>query len=313
MRIKLCGLIACAAMLAAGVVSCQQHDDIPQGVKYPILFDSPDTRATATIADLKNNGFMVYAFVEGNAGSTSFAKDVVYNADNSVWAFESPEYWIPYTTYSFKAFYPATLTAGTLKVDNSSNALNFTISNFDVVNHQVDVMVASATAKVESGPVPTSGDVNGNRVNLEFKHLLACIDIKIKSAINGVTISKITIQDAETNGTYSSATGVWKSSAYGNIEANSNVKLEVGKDYVAVTHDGILVIPASAEGKILIIETQNGGTTKSYSVEFPDDNKWEKGKKYTYTVEIKQDNIVFNEPDVDEWDSENATGSVIIK
>ena len=106
---------------------------------------------------------------------------------------------------------------------------------------------------------------------------------------------------------------MWNSGSYGNIEANSNVKREVGKDYVAVTHDGILVIPASAEGKILIIETQNGGTTKSYSVEFPDDNKWEKGKKYTYTVEIKQDNIVFNEPDVDEWDSENATGSVIIK
>ena len=312
MRIKLCGLIACAAMLAAGVVSCQQHDDIPQGVKYPILFDSPDTRAVADLDDLKE-GFKVYAYVQGNAGSTSFAKDVVYNADNSVWAFESPEYWIPYTTYSFKAFYPATLTAGTLKVDNSSNALNFTISNFDVVNHQVDVMVASATAKVESGPVPTSGDVNGNRVNLEFQHLLACIDIKIKSAINGVTISKITIQDAETNGTYSSATGEWNSSEYGDIEANSNVKLEVGKDYVAVTHDGILVIPASAEGKILIIETQNGGTTKSYSVEFPDDNEWVKGKKYTYTVEIKQDNIVFNEPDVDEWDSENATGSVIIK
>ena len=312
MRIKLCGLIACAAMLAAGVVSCQQHDDIPQGVKYPILFDSPDTRAVADLADLKE-GFKVYAYVQGNAGSTSFAKDVVYNADNSVWAFESPEYWIPYTTYSFKAFYPATLTAGTLKVDNSSNALNFTISNFDVVNHQVDVMVASATAKVESGPVPTSGDVNGNRVNLEFKHLLACIDIKIKSAINGVTISKITIQDAETNGTYSSATGVWNSDAYGDIETSSNVKLEVGKDYVAVTHGGILVIPASAEGKKLIIETQNGGTTKSYSVEFPDDNEWVKGKKYTYTVEIKQDNIVFNEPDVDEWDSENATGSVIIK
>ena len=299
-------------MLAAGVVSCQQHDDIPQGVKYPILFDSPDTRAVADLDDLKE-GFKVYAYVQGNAGSTSFAKDVVYNADNSVWAFESPEYWIPYTTYSFKAFYPATLTAGTLKVDNSSNALNFTISNFDVVNHQVDVMVASATAKVESGPVPTSGDVNGNRVNLEFKHLLACIDIKIKSAINGVTISTITIQDAETNGTYSSATGEWNSSEYGDIEANSNVKLEVGEDYVAVTHDGILVIPASAEGKMLLIETQNGGTTKSYSVEFPDDNKWVKGKKYTYTVEIKQDNIVFNEPDVDEWDSENATGSVIIK
>lgn len=310
MRIKLCGLIACAAMLAAGVVSCQQHDDIPQGVKYPILFDSPDTRATATIDDLKNNGFMVYAFVDGNVNDITFNKVVKYNETLKVWAFVTPEYWIPYTNYTFKAFYPSSFTAGKLNVDTTKKDLNFTISDFDVVNHQEDILVASATADVPEGK---SYPDNRSIVDLEFKHLLACIDIKIKSAINGVTISTITIQDAETNGTYSSATGVWNSSEYGNIEANSNVKLEVGKDYVAVTHGGILVIPASAEGKILIIETQNGGTTKSYSVEFPDDNKWVKGNKYTYTVEIKQDNIVFNEPDVDEWDSENATGSVIIK
>ena len=89
MRIKLCGLIACAAMLAAGVVSCQQHDDIPQGIKYPILFGSTDTRAVADLDNLKE-GFKVYAYVQGNAGSTSFAKDVVYNANNSVWAFCQP-------------------------------------------------------------------------------------------------------------------------------------------------------------------------------------------------------------------------------
>lgn len=310
MRIKLCGLIACAAMLAAGVVSCQQHDDIPQGVKYPILFDSPDTRATATIADLKNNGFMVYAYVDGNVNDITFNKVVKYDETLKVWAFVTPEYWIPYTNYTFKAFYPSSFTAGKLNVDTAKKDLNFTITEFDVVNHQEDILVASATADVPEGK---SYPDDRSIVDLNFQHLLACIDIKIKSAINGVTISTITIQDAETNGTYSSATEEWDSDAYGNIEANSNVKLEAGEDYVAVTHDGILVIPASAEGKILIIETQNGGTTKSYSVEFPDDNEWVKGKKYTYTVEIKQDNIVFNEPDIDEWDSENATGSVIIK
>jgi hypothetical protein len=312
MRIKLCGLIACAAMLAAGVVSCQQHDDIPQGVKYPILFDSPDTRAVADLDDLKE-GFKVYAFVEGNAGSTSFTKDVVYNADNSVWAFESPEYWIPYTTYSFKAFYPATLTAGTLEVDNSSNALNFTISNFDVVNHQVDVMVASATAKVESGPVPTSGDVNGNRVNLNFQHLLACVEIQMKSAISGVTIDEIHIEGANNEETYTSSSGTWTNGKPGTIQFDSGVELEAGADeYKVVTSDGILVIPASSSGKTLVIATTIGSNEKEYRVEFPEIN-WAKGTKYTYTAEIKQNNIVFQNLEVDEWDSENATGSVIIK
>jgi hypothetical protein len=40
---------------------------------------------------------------------------------------------------------------------------------------------------------------------------------------------------------------------------------------------------------------------------------WEPGKKYTYTLTITQEYIKFNEPGVDIWDEENATGSVVIK
>ena len=308
MRIKLCGFVVWAVFLACGLMSCQQEDR-PHGVQYPIVFsNSSETRATATEDDLKD-GFTVYAFVQGNAGSTSFAKDVVYNATYDVWAFASPEYWIPNTTYSFKAFYPATLTAGTLEVDNSSNALNFTISNFDVVNHQVDVMVASATAKVESGPVPTSGDVNGNRVNLNFKHLLACIDIQMTSAITGVIITNITLEDADTNGSYDSATGEWSAEDSGDITITPKDGALNSTTPTSVTNDGFLVIPGDASGKTLVIETN---INKTYRVTLPD-KTWAKGNKYTYTAEVKQSNIIFNEPKVDEWDSENATGSVIIK
>ena len=100
MRIKLCGFVVWAVFLACGLMSCQQEDR-PHGVQYPNVFsNSSETRATPTEDDLKA-GFTVYAFVQGNAGSTSFAKDVVYNATYDVWAFASPEYWIPNTTYSF--------------------------------------------------------------------------------------------------------------------------------------------------------------------------------------------------------------------
>ena len=164
MRIKLCGLIACAAMLAAGVVSCQQHDDIPQGVKYPILFDSPDTRATATIDDLKNNGFMVYAYVDGNAGSTSFAKKVTHSVveGRDIWALETPEYWLPDTDYYFKAFYPSELSVGTLTVYNTNENQDFAIEGYDITK-QEDIMVASATARVEAG---ASAPANGSVVSL---------------------------------------------------------------------------------------------------------------------------------------------------
>lgn len=309
MRIKLCGLIACAAMLAAGVVSCQQHDDIPQGVKYPILFDSPDTRATADIDDLKNNGFMVYAYVDGNVNDITFNKVVEYNDTHKVWAFETPEYWIPHTNYTFKAFYPSSFTAGQLSVDTTKTDLNFKITGVDVVNHQEDILVASATAVVPEGKAYPERSI----VDLNFQHLLACIEIKIKSAVSGVRVESITIEGANNTGTYTSVDNKWTASSTNDITIDSGVDLEWNADYVPVTGDGILVIPASAEGKTLIIKTRNGATEKKYSVEFPEDNEWKMGKKYTYTAEIKQDYIVFNEPDVDEWDSENATGSVIIK
>lgn len=303
MRIKLCGLIACAAMLVAGVVSCQQHDDIPQGVKYPILFDSPDTRAVADLDDLKE-GFKVYAYVQGNAGSTSFAKDVVYNADNSVWAFESPEYWIPGVNYWFKAFYPSVPSAGTLKVDNDDENQDFTIDDFDITK-QEDIMVAEATASVPNGATcPTDGSV----VDLNFKHLLANVTIKAKSQIDGVIMQKIVIGSADTNSTYNGS--VWNPS--GNttsIEYSQPTTLTKGAEFVDVTNGGILVIPASANNKTLTIQAN-----KTYNLKFPT-GTWEPGKRYTYTLEIKQDDIIFvdDAPYVEEWDSENATGSVIIK
>ena len=306
MRIKLCGFVVWAVFLACGLMSCQQEDR-PHGVQYPIVFsNSSETRATATKDDLKEDGFTVYAFVQGNAGSTSFAKDVVYNANNSVWAFESPEYWIPNTAYYFKAFYPKALTSGTLEVDTSESDLDFTIEDFDAVNHQQDIMVASATATV---PIGASHPGNSSIVDLNFQHLLACIDIQMTSAITGVIITSITLEDADTNGSYDSATGEWSAEDSGAITITPEDGALDSTTPKSVTNDGFLVIPGDASGKILVIETN---INKTYRVPLPD-KTWAKGNKYTYTAEVKQSNIIFNEPKVDEWDSENATGSVIIK
>ena len=69
------------------------------------------------------------------------------------------------------------------------------------------------------------------------------------------------------------------------------------------------MIPGSYDGVELTISAN-----KKYSVILPAIS-WEGGNKYTYTALIKQNDIVFvdNAPYVEEWDSENATGSVIIK
>lgn len=307
MRIKLCGLVACAAMLVAGLVSCQQ-EEIPQSLQYPILFGYSDTRAVADLDDLKDNGFKVYAYFKGNTGnSATFEKEVTYDEDANVWGYEGLEYWIPGVEYWFKAFYPVSLEGvGSYGVTNTNSSQNLTISEFNITK-QVDIMVASATAKVPEGASYPAGD-NGSVVPLKFQHLLACVDIKIKSAISGITINKVTIGNADNLGEYSN--DEWTSTSSDDIEVDSNKALTVGDDFVSVVGDGVLVIPASPAGKYLAVEASNG---KTYEVDFPSTVDWEKGKKYSYTLEIKQSNIVFSEPKVDEWDSENATGSVIIK
>lgn len=305
MRIKLCGLVACAAMLVAGLVSCQQ-EEIPQSLQYPILFGYSNTRAVADLDDLKDNGFKVYAYFEGNAGNgATFEKEVTYDNDAMVWGYEGLEYWIPGVEYWFKAFYPVSLEGvGYYSVENTDSSQSLTIKGFDITK-QVDIMVATATAQVPEG---ASHPVGGSVVTLNFQHLLACVDIKIKSEIRDLTINKVTIGDANNLGKYSN--DEWTSESSCDIEVDSDKGLTVGDDFVSVVGDGVLVIPASPAGKYLAIEASNG---KTYEVDFPSTVAWEKGKKYSYTLEIKQSNIVFSEPKVDEWDSENATGSVIIK
>ena len=304
-KINMFGYIVGVFLLTLGIQSCQKQDELREDGRYPILFGNSNTRAVADLDALKKDGFKVYAYFRGNVGSSTFEKKVTYNESQSIWTYEPLEYWIPNTGYWFKAFYPKSLIAGTLNVENTSEEQNFTITGFDVVNHQEDIMMASAERKVpEDGIVPSSGNV----VTLSFNHLLANIEIKIKSSVSGITINSITIENADNKGNYSSTSG-WTSTQTGKIVYISGVILNVGDDYKAVTGNGILVIPASAKGKTLVINASN----KQYRVDFPSNIEWQKGNKYGYTLEIKQSNIIFNEPSVEKWDSENATGSVIIK
>lgn len=301
--------IASFALLLAVGVACST-DDVPQEPlgTYPILFRCMDeTRAVATVGSMQSdtNGFAVYAFFTNNAinASQSFNKTVKYDDASGKWLYSGLEYWIPGATYYFKAVYPTTITYA---VDNSTTTQPLTITNYDITK-QYDILVAETSRDgllVNANGEPTSGSV----VNLNFKHLLANVTIKAKSQIDGVIIQEIVIGRADTNSTYNGS--VWNLS--GNtttLEYSQPTTLTKGAEFVDVTNGGILVIPASANNKTLTIQAN-----KTYKLEFPS-GTWEPGKRYTYTLEIKQDDIVFvdDAPYVEEWDSENATGSVIIK
>lgn len=309
MKTKIWGCILGAVMFASALQSCQTQVEIPDGAVYPILFGSTETRAVANLDDLKTNGFKVYAYFKGTQegyGSGAFEKDVRF--EDSYWKYDNLEYWIPNTTYNFKAFYPkpTDMTACTSFSFTNGAEQSYTVSDFDI-SKQEDFMVATDTRSVNANAEP---DGSSSVVTLNFKHQLALVEIKIKSAIS-VTIKNITLNNIATG--YQCIDGVWSQGDDGNktdFVYVSNTKLTPGADYADVTGGGILVIPSMTYSETFTIEASN----KTYSeISLPADTVWEKGRKYTYTMEIKQNDIIFNEPKVEIWDSESATGSVIIK
>lgn len=296
-------------MLLAGV-ACNNEDvpNEPQG-KYPILFRcSDDTRAVATANSMKEdvNGFDVYAYIEASStGATySFYKNVKWNNDKSMWLYEGLEYWVPGATYWFKAIYPK----GIATVDNDDTTQAVTIDNFDITTQQ-DILVAETTREGMLVDKSTGAPSTGSVVQLQFQHLLSCVVVKLKSEIDNVTVSDISLEDIAQTGNYSN--GNWTSEQTVTINKlySGEALVKDATDFVDVTDGGFLVIPESIDGEQrLIIRTSH----KKYEVVIPVIT-WEKGKKYTYTLTIKQENIEFNEPGVDIWDEENATGSVVIK
>lgn len=301
--------IASFALLLAVGVACST-DDVPQEPlgTYPILFRCMDeTRAVATVESMMSDaqGFDVYAFFTNNAinASESFNKNVKYDDDQGKWLYSGLEYWIPGATYYFKAVYPTTIIYG---VDNSSTAQPLTIPDYDITN-QYDILVAETSRDglfVNADGEPESCSV----VNLNFEHLLACVVVKIKAEVN-VTINNVSLKYVPVNGSY--ADGLWSYSTQGNIEKDGlNKSLSSSSnEYHDVTDGGFLVFPSSVSGTSLFIRTSD----KTYELPLTAPTSWVAGNRYTYTLTIKQNDILFDEPTVEEWDEENATGSVVIK
>lgn len=300
-----------ALLLIAGL-SCNNDPmpDAPKG-KYPILFRcSDETRAVATVESMKSdtNGFDVYAYIEASTGAkVNFAKNVIWDKDQLMWLYDDIEYWVVGAKYWFKAVYPHDI-HNIAKVDNDDRTQAVTIEGYEISN-QYDILVAETeglevTAEHQA---PASGSV----VELQFQHLLANVTIKVLSELDAtVNIERIELRQVALTADYNIN---WSNNGSGDFGFNSTIALTKATsdtDYTDITSGGILVIPERINGKQkLYVKTQ----FKEYEIAFPTTYAWNAGQKYTYTLIIKQEYIEFNEPKVEIWDEENATGSVVIK
>lgn len=89
-------------------------------------------------------------------------------------------------------------------------------------------------------------------------------------------------------------------------DASSNAEIKVTVNYTIKVGDGEAV---AQTGIVSFVNGNNGdyftdGTNAIVA--------WEKGKRYTYTISIGLNNIIYFSPEVDNWDDINASGDINI-
>lgn len=301
--------ITAALMWGFGLQSCNNEVE-EVSPRYPILFDCEgDTRAVADLDTMKRdeNGFGVFAhyeFPENYGGKEfNFKKQVTYDSSKSAWTYNGLEYWLAGATYNFVAVYPYSIAEGTSSTDGAT----YSFENYNVAD-QLDIMVAKASAEVpedkEFGPIPYTGSA----VNLSFDHILSNIIVKVKAEVADVTVKSISLSSIWDQGNCDN--GTWTKDSENKF--TFTVDKPITNELKDITNGGLLLIPQLAKGITLTVNATIAGVNKTYEATIPDIT-WLSGTRYTYTINIKQSDITFGELDVEIWDVENATGSVIIK
>lgn len=209
MKIK---AIMCAAIAALAFASCSQDDDVTASVQpldskvitfNPSVQNAAGTRSTpVTPENYKTtmNDFAVFAVssVDANVsnGVPGFHGDgemfmgkliddkmsdpVTIRYEHGGWEYANPAekaFWPKDKDVTFYAFSPAdTKIAPIIYEGAGRNAFIFNVTVPTDVNKQKDIMFATTTIK------------NGQRVQLEFKHLLAQVSFKAQTSNNEIEV-----------------------------------------------------------------------------------------------------------------------------
>lgn len=288
----LTSLLCLTVLLMPGCTSPIGSGDDPSPSTLAINFGTPqaDTRAAVnSSADMGN--FSVWGGYDGYA-SNVFNGVTVHSPG---WTYDGgTRYWIPGKTYNFYAVHPAELTAS---VDNSGT---ITVNDFDCSktgNEAVDLMTATAT-----------GDGNNPQpVAMEFKHLLAKVNIVATVEGGNCTVTSATFSDMAIKGNYNSSAG-WTDTTTGSFtNSESKVLNTTGIDLLG----DLLLIPQTVtdEFKIKVNYTLDGKEQTPKEITLPTSiNQWNAGQSYKYTLTFKGNNIIFT-VNVASWG--HSTGGII--
>lgn len=269
---------------------------------------------------------------------------------DGAWSYSDPQYWFPGQTYSFVALHPATFTGLGETPNYETNNLSFQYTYPASYQAAQDILVAAHrriytpgnphavafgfghimarlnfVAKID----PALGE--GNTVTITRLALRNVFD----KATYSITPSPIASGSSETD----DFVGIWMEMANSNSEEefpNSPVfditlatplTMSVGEihEFFPVTSDPLLVIPQvldpehSLEFELSYYVTYNGiqqtpktVSARLYSTSAQHGRRWLAGLSYSYSFTLGgEGRIIFNVPQVQEWDSTEGGNYVV--
>lgn len=292
----LTSLLCLTTLLMPGCTSPIGSGDDLSSSTLAINFGTPQADTRAAVNSSTNMGeFSVWGWY-GKDGTNSynvFNNETVSRSDNS-WDYTGgTRYWIPGYEYNFYGVYPVKIGSCT------ANGL-ITVNTFDCSNFgedAVDLMTATAT-----------GDGNNPQpVAMEFKHLLAKVNIVATVEGGNCTVTSATFSGMAIKGNYNSSAG-WTDTTTGSFtNSESKVLNTTGIDLLG----DLLLIPQTVtdEFKIKVNYTLDGKEQTPKEITLPTSiNQWNAGQSYKYTLTFKGNNIIFT-VNVASWG--HSTGGII--
>ena len=287
----------------AALASCVQTEELgvannKEAIGFDTFVDNTTKGDLYTTANLE--AFKVYGTISQNgAVVTNIFDDVTVTKNGSAWTYDSQytQYWIPGFRYDF---------AAVVDGDVVKNSHNMPESIEVDMTEQKDVLYATAGRDFGANDVAT-------KVGFTFNHLLAKAKFTVKNTIvNGkdfvYNIESIKIKNADKNGAYDVATGVW--AANDTYCADFGVVATLAMGSQPVSGADVLLLPSNNKDLDIEVEyklTYKGATLKSETKTLNAVLTLEQGKAYNFIVEFgKPGEEIEFKAEVNDW----ANGSV---
>lgn len=290
------------AILMFVLVGCNEPVELPH---YEIGFVSQVSRAIVeSVEGLYNAGIKIFGTAIPQEGETILlfdAENLSYNDELEDWDYTNTRYWVPQAKHHFCAVWPYATECSFSDTDSKITIEHESGSN------GADLLYTTATRNLAENE-------DYSAVSLSFHHACAALQFSIINASNADVskVSEIYLVGVKNEGTFTFGVGEEANWELGNSVVNdyttfggkelTNLKVNINTKYSLYEGGAIVVLPQEIQGtnvKFHLKITKQDKSVEEKTVELgklggSTPTKWEAGKRYEYTLTVKENTIVSN-------------------